>query len=166
MLQGNPCNSSGELRMQTQGIVKCLFRERWGRRRPPGSQPRCGVWLRLTKRKMAGTGAQECTGPWEQLPPGTSNTREQQLFRQHQLDSSGHVWVRSLRAKQWSRLPWAGKHQRFQELAQQALPVWTRLVLLPDWLGFTPHYPRQGPQIYASFAAVTHLTEPLEILQG
>lgn len=149
--------------MQTRDVVKHLFRELLGRQRPPGPQPRCGAWLRLTKRKTDGAVAQEHTGTWEQLPPDTNNTWEQQRFRQHQLDSSGHVWVRSLWAKRWCLLPRVGKCWCFQQLAQQALkslqPVWTRLVLLPDWLVFIPHYPRQEPQIDASFAAVADLTE-------
>lgn len=164
-----PCNSSDKLQTQTQDIVKHLFRELLGRQRPAGPQPRCRVCLSLTKQKVDGAVAQECTGTWEQLPPDTNNTWEQQLFRQHQLDSSGHIWVCSLWAKRWCLLPWVGKCWCFQELTQQALksvqPVWTWLVLLPDWLGFIPPYPRQEPQIYASFAAVADLTEPLETLQ-
>lgn len=113
-----PCNSSGELRMQTQDTVKHLFREQLGRWKPPGPPPRCGVWLRLTRQK---NGWSSSTGTRERSPPDTSNNWEQQPFREHPLDPSGHVCVHSLRAKPWCWLPWAGKCWCFQDLAPRAL---------------------------------------------
>lgn len=105
-----------------------------GRQRPAGPQPRCRVCFELNKAKMDGAVAQERTGIWEQLPPDTNNTWEQQLFRQHQPDSSGHIWVCSLWAKQWCLLPWLGKCWCFQELTQQALKSAASLNLA----GFAP----------------------------
>lgn len=58
--------------MQTQEVVKHLFRELLGRRRPPGPQPRSGVWLRLTKQKKDGAAAQE---------PGSSRHQTQVTLR-------------------------------------------------------------------------------------